>query len=51
MEKKMAEEKNKNDIEKIFCLFQNLKSNIVMRNPHLTIYLRFFTMLLKNILI
>lgn len=51
MEKKITEEKDKNSIEKIFCLFQNLRSNIVMPNPNLTIHLRFFTILLKNILI
>lgn len=47
----MTEEKNKNAIEKIFCIFQNLRSNTVMPNLHLTVYLRFFIVLLKNILI
>lgn len=48
MEKKITEEIDKNSIEKIFCLFQNLRCNIVMPNSRLTIHLRFFTILLKK---
>ena len=47
-EKKMTEEKNKNAIEKIFCIFQNLRSNTVMPNLHLTVYLRFFSKTVKK---